>query len=193
MNSLPEDMIYEIGTFLSRIDFISLLSTSNKMKYSKHTFQYLKLNNESSRLFASENENGISFRSEVLLQITYPNKQLSLNLHNCQEIANVSMLGNIHTLNLSNCNQITYVSMLGNVHTLNLSNCNLITDVSMLGNVHTLNLSNCNQITDVSMLGNVHTLNLYGCFKITDVSMLINVYDLKLVWCSGITDVSMLG
>ncbi len=80
MNSLPEDMIYEIGTFLSRKDFRSLLSTSNKMKYSKYKYQYLYLNKESSRLFASENENGISFRSEVLLQIANPNKQLSLNL-----------------------------------------------------------------------------------------------------------------
>ena len=103
MNSLPEDMIYEIGTFLSSKDFISLLSISNKMKYSKYKYQYLNLNKESSRLFASENENGISFRSEVLLQIANPNKQLSLNLFNCQEIIDVSMLGNVHTLNLSNC------------------------------------------------------------------------------------------
>ena len=79
MNSLPEDMIYEIGTFLSRKDFRSLLSTSKKMKYSKYKYQYLNLNKESSRLFASDNENGMSFRSEVLLQIKNPNKQLSLN------------------------------------------------------------------------------------------------------------------
>jgi len=44
MNLLPEDMIYEIGTFLSRKDFRSLLSTSNKMKYSKYKYQYLNLN-----------------------------------------------------------------------------------------------------------------------------------------------------
>ena len=133
MNSLPEDMIYEIGTFLSSKDFISLLSISNKMKYSKYKYQYLNLNKESSRLFASEN--GESFRSEVLLKIAYPNKQLSLNLYNCQEIKDVSMLGNVHILNLSCCRTITDVSMLGNVHTLHLQGCDGVTDVSMLGNV----------------------------------------------------------
>ena len=136
MNLLPEDMIYEIGTFLSSEDFRSLLSTSKIMKYSKYRYQYLNLNEESSRLFASDNENGISFRSEVLLQIAYPNKQLSLNLYNCQEIANVSMLRNVHTLCLSRCKGITDVSMLGNVHTLYLSECEGILDTSMLGNVH---------------------------------------------------------
>jgi hypothetical protein len=67
MNSLPEDMIYEIGTFLSRKDFRSLLSTSKKMKYSKYKYQYLSLNKKNSKLFASNNKKGKSFRSEVLL------------------------------------------------------------------------------------------------------------------------------
>ena len=111
MNFLPEDMIYEIGTFLSRKDFRSLLSTSKKMKYSKYKYQYLNLNKESSKLFASNQENGKLFRSEVLLQIANPNKQLSLNLYNCQEIKDVSMLGNVHTLNLRYCHGITDVLM----------------------------------------------------------------------------------
>ena len=98
MNSLPEDMIYEIGTFLSRKDFRSLLSTSNKMKYSKYKYQYLNLNKKKSKLFALTNKKGRTFRSEVLLKIAYPNKQLSLNLYNCQEIKDVSMLGNVNTL-----------------------------------------------------------------------------------------------
>ena len=43
MNSIPEDMIYEIGRFLSINDFRSLLTTSKKMKYSKYKYQYLDL------------------------------------------------------------------------------------------------------------------------------------------------------
>ena len=180
MNLLPEDMIDEIRTFLSRKDFRSSLSISKKM-------QYLNLNKESSRLFASDNKKGKLFRGEVLSKIANPNKQLSLNLSCCQEITDVSMLGNVHTLDLSYCHGITEVSMLGNVHTLDLSGCSNITDVSMLGNVHTLNLSHCTGITDVSMLGNVHTLNLSWCSGITDVSMLRKVHKLNLYNCRGIT------
>ncbi len=120
MNLLPEDMIYEIGTLLSIKDFRSLLSTSKKMKYSKYKYQYLNLNRERSKLFLTDDENGRFFRNEVFLQIGNPNKQLSLNLSNCNKITDVSMLGNVHTLNLEGCNQIRDVSMLGNVHTLNL-------------------------------------------------------------------------
>jgi len=56
MNFLPEDMIDEIGTFLSRKDFRSSLSISKKMQYSKCKYQYLNLNKESSKLFASDNK-----------------------------------------------------------------------------------------------------------------------------------------
>jgi hypothetical protein len=44
----------------------------------------------------------------------------------------------VYELNLRECHQITDVSMLGNVHTLDLTCCCDITDVSALGNVHTL-------------------------------------------------------
>ncbi|NBS59756.1 MAG: hypothetical protein EBS65_22515 [Betaproteobacteria bacterium] len=44
----------------------------------------------------------------------------------------------MHTLDLSYCNNITDVSMLGNLHTLDLTGCDNITDVSMLDKVHTL-------------------------------------------------------
>jgi len=165
MNLLPEDMIYEIGTFLSRKDFRSLLSTSKKMKYSKYKYQYLNLNKETSTLFASNNEEGQSLRNEVLLQIQNPNKQLLVDFCWCKQITDVSMLGNVHTLILYACKQIT--------------------DVSMLVNVNTLNLNWCNGITDVSMLGNVHKLDLHNCYRITDVSMLSNVYELNLAWCGG--------
>ena len=53
--------------------------------------------------------------------IENPNKQIGLNLRECENIIDVSALGNVHTLNLRSCDKITDVSALGNVHTLNLS------------------------------------------------------------------------
>ncbi len=52
----------------------------------------------------------------------------------------------IYSLDISWCNEITDVSMLGNLHTLIINNCYEITDVSMLGNLHTLDISSCQNI-----------------------------------------------
>jgi hypothetical protein len=169
MNSLPEDIIYEIGRFLSRKDFRSLLTTSTKINHSRHQYQYLDLNKENSKLFASNEERGELFRHKVLLQIQKSNKQLSIDLSMYQGITDVSMLGNLDTLDLYYCRKIKDISMLGNVKNLNLSFCYRITDVSMLGNVHNLDLTSCSGITDVSMLGNVNTLKLTSCSGIIDV------------------------
>ena len=81
------------------------------------------------------------YRDILMSLMTYPRKQLKINLNGCSEVTDVSMLDNVHTLDLSECDNVTDVSMLGNVHTLNLSYCYNVTDVSMLGNVHTLHLS----------------------------------------------------
>ena len=115
-----------------------------------------KLNKEYSLMYYDD----ILFRNIVLSKIFNPNKQLHLNLSGCDNITDVSSLGNVHTLDLSFCENITDVSALGKVHTLYLSYCNKITDVSALGNVYTLDLSYCDNITDVSALANVHTLIL---------------------------------
>jgi hypothetical protein len=66
---------------------------------------------------------------------------------------------NVHTLDLCRCEQITDVSMLGNVHSLDLSFSN-ITDVSALGNVYRLDLTCCDNIKDLSALVNVPNLIL---------------------------------
>ncbi len=110
----------------------------------------------------------------------------SLDISWCQNITDVSMLGNLHTLNMWFCNKITDVSMLGNLHTLNMSACNNITDISMLGNLHTLDISYCFRFTDVSMLGNLHTLRMWSCYQITDVSMLCNLHTLNIRYCEDI-------
>ena len=136
--------------------------------------------------------NYMNFRNYLINNLIKPNKQLSLNLKECCNITNTSVLNNVHSLNLSCCeNIIIDTIVLENIHTLNLSSCN-IKDVSSLANVHTLNLSNCRNITDISSLGNVHTLHLSHC-EITDVSSLGNVNTLNLSSCRNITDVSALG
>ena len=109
----------------------------------------------------------------------YFSKFYTANLFSPDNFLDVQIYGDVRkceNLDLSNCHNITDVSLLGNVHTLNLSDCNKITDVSALGNVHTLDLSYCHNIIDVSALGNVNSLNLSGCDNITDVSALGNVH-----------------
>lgn len=114
----------------------------------------------------------------------------SLALPSCENLKDVSMLGNIYDLNLSNCQNIKDVSKLGNVHTLNLSCCPNIKDVSMLGNVHSLNLSCCENLKDVSKLRNVHDLDLSNTL-VEDVSKLENVCHLDISF-TYVTDISML-
>ena len=122
-------------------DLRSLCDTCTLLLTFKQYITY-KLNNKYSLMYYDD----VLFRNRVLNKIFNPYKQLHLDL--------------------SDCNEITDVSVLGNVHTLNLRNCYTITDVSELGNVHTLDLFRCYQITDVSALGNVHNLDLTYCFFI---------------------------
>jgi hypothetical protein len=114
----------------------------------------------------------------------------------CDNIADISALGNVHNLTFQDCNQpILDVSALGKVHTLDLSDCLGVTDVSALGNVHTLILRHCLGVTDVSALGHVHTLSLYGCEEVTDVSALgkKGQHTLSLGCCGRVENVGMLG
>ena len=82
----------------------------------------------------------ILYRNIVLNKIFNPNKQLHLDLSDCDNITDASLLRNVYDLNLSYCKNIINVRALGNYHTLNLSYCDKITDVNMLGNLHTLRL-----------------------------------------------------
>ena len=60
-------------------------------------------------------------------------RESNSNLNHCQNIVDVSALGNIQTLDLSNCKNITDVSALCNVHTLYLYGCgNLIHTIDEL-------------------------------------------------------------
>ena len=67
------------------------------------------INYKLSKRYSSMYYDDIIFRNIVLNKIFNPNKQLHLNLSECENITDVSTLGNIHTLNLSNCDNITDV------------------------------------------------------------------------------------
>ena len=56
------------------------------------------------------------FRKSIQSEI--PSNKLSINLSECHQIKDVSMLGRLYTLNLTGCNKITDISMLGNVKEL---------------------------------------------------------------------------
>jgi hypothetical protein len=140
--------IYEYTNLQSICDTCSLFATLKK-------YINYKLNREYSLMYYDD----VLFRNRVLNKISNPNKQLHLDLSECENITDVSVLANVYDLNLSYCNNITDVSALGNVHILDLRECNQLTDVSA-SNVHTLDLRECNQLTDVTALRNVNKLIL---------------------------------
>lgn len=69
-------------------------------------------------------------------------------------------------LNLSFCDNINDVSMLGNLHYLNLSHCKLIVDVSSLGKVYHLILDGCEKVIDLQHLNRVSILSIKGLTKL---------------------------
>ena len=124
---------FVIMELMKYINVTNLLNSSPKYKYNKKNLHYKKINREYSLKYYLNED----YRNTVLRSVSYPSIQLQLDLCWCDNITDVSMLGNVHTLHLIKCENITDVSALGNVHTLNLSGCNNIKDVSALGNVHT--------------------------------------------------------
>jgi hypothetical protein len=112
-------------------DFQNLCDTCRSFAILKKYINY-KLNKKYSLMYYDD----ILFRNRVLSKIFNPLKQLYLDLSFCDNITDVSALGNIYKLDLSHCDNITDVSLLGSIHTLDLSYCKNIKDVSALGNVH---------------------------------------------------------
>ena len=153
ITNLPLDIYRIINEFVC---LNSLLNTTKKLDDIKKELYYWKLN----KCYSLQFYECEKFRNDLLLRTQMSNKQIDINLNNCLNINDVSVLRNVHTLNLGECLYIKDVSALGNVHTLDLNSCQNIKDVSALGNVHTLNLSWCRNIKDMSVLENVHTLKL---------------------------------
>ena len=93
-------------TYIRNLCDTGLLLTTLK-KYINY-----KLNKKYSLMYYDD----ILFRNIVLSKIFNPDKQLYLDLSLCNNITDVSALGNVNYLNLSDCKKITDASALINVH-----------------------------------------------------------------------------
>jgi len=71
-------------------------------------------------------------------------------------------------LDLSGCEDLLDVSALGQVEILCLLYCTGVADVSVLGGVRKLIQIHCAAVTDVSALGSVKELNMCGCTGVSD-------------------------
>jgi hypothetical protein len=85
-------------------DLRNLCDTCTVLSTMKQYIFYL-FNREYSLLYYDD----ILFRQRVLNKICNPCKQLHLNLSDCNQIIDVSVLGNVRTLNLRNCSDIKKV------------------------------------------------------------------------------------
>jgi hypothetical protein len=175
--------------FVSYTDTNNLLNVSIRFQTIKKAKYYWKLNKEYSLKYHDDED----FKIRLNSLLTRSERQLSLNLENCDGVHDISVLSNIHSLNLNSCRNLTTMSAPGKIHKLDLSNCNSITDVSALSGLHSLDLSGCQGITDVSALNNVHSLGLVGCNTVCDISALINVHILDIRECQKIRNISSVG
>jgi len=116
-SKLNEDTLGVIGEFLFPKNFIQLCHTSKEIYTETNKIKFLTLNKKYSLKFYEDEE----FRKRVHSSIDDPSKQLSLNLSDCLNVKDVSVLGGVHTLNLKGCLNVSDVSVLSGVHTLNLS------------------------------------------------------------------------
>ena len=104
-----EFVVFELMRY---IDVTKLLNSTKLLKNVKKKFIYRKLN----KIYSLEYYNDEEFRNIIHNSITNPNKQISLNLSQCNNITDVTALWNVHTLILWGCENIIDVSALGNVH-----------------------------------------------------------------------------
>lgn len=135
---------------------------------------------------------------------------LTLTVDNCQQLTNLSMLGNIKQLTICNCPSIvTYPISSGRVgqawtlieqaisdltgfnclHQLNLLHCPEVYDLAPLSTIHTLQIINCNKVQDVRALAKVKLLHLEKCYELRDVSMLHEVEELRLTDCNNVESI----
>ena len=113
-----KNIFFNIDLFRNIAEYIDLRSLCDTCRLFATLKKYInyKFNKEYSLMYYDD----ILFRNKVLSKIFNPLKQLHLDLSYCENITDVSALGNVHTLNLSCCNKITDVSALKNVYTLTL-------------------------------------------------------------------------
>jgi hypothetical protein len=119
-------------------------TTNNKtIYYASKLYTLPKMHNKYANVILNKHEsllyyNDETFRAMILEKIFNPQKQLYLDLSNCNQITDVTVLQNVCSLDLRYCDNITDVSVLSNVYYLNLKGCYNITDVSALKYVQNL-------------------------------------------------------
>lgn len=111
-----------------------VLNTTSLFKSTKSVFFYWKLNAAHSKRYYLED----AFKLTVKSVLTNPASQLSLDLSNCKEIIDVSIVGRVNNLSLRGCSKVVNGIYLGNVDTLDITNCYDIDDKSALRNVRNL-------------------------------------------------------
>jgi hypothetical protein len=99
----------------------NLLNVSRTFVSIKKTNFYWRLNKQYSLVYYKS----ALYRDRIML-LTSIKTRLSLNLRDCFEVSNVSVLADIHTLDLSRCGKVTGVNTLDGVHSLYLSGCHFV-------------------------------------------------------------------
>ena len=116
MNNMTKICFFEkefvVFELMRYIDVTKLLNSTKLLKNVKKKFIYRKLNEK----YSSDYYKHEKFRMTIHDSVENPNKQISLDLWRCENITNISILGNVHTLKLFNYVKIIDVSALGNVH-----------------------------------------------------------------------------
>jgi hypothetical protein len=106
--------------FVSYTDTNNLLNVSVRFQTIKKAKYYWKLNKEYSLKYHDDED----FKIRLNSLLTRSERQLSLNLENCDGVHDISVLSNIHSLNLNSCRNLTTMKAPGKIHKLDLSNCN---------------------------------------------------------------------
>ena len=109
LTHLPLDVLRLVFEFYE--GSYSLTATNRYFFIHVRQRMYLRLNRKYSFIYHTDRD----FRTLVHARVDNPSKQLSLDLHECIYITDVSTLGGVHTLDLSYCSYITDVSALQGV------------------------------------------------------------------------------
>lgn len=207
--SIEEFLGFPYGRYTDRN---RLLNVSRKFQHLKKEKFHWNLNEK----YSARYYRNITYKRKLdsLLSNTKTQLSLALELGDCDEISDASVLINLYLLQITECDisnsvlnalgalprliiqsceSITDVSGLGNVENLSIFDCDGITDVSALRNVHILHIGGGHGIRDFSVLSNVHSLQLSCCYTLFDLSGLDNVHTLEISRCPNLEDLSGLG
>jgi hypothetical protein len=190
MDTLPDEILQEIFSYIDPQSIINISYMNKRINHLAKDTREFK-NNDTIEVNTKKCIN-INDINQIVAKIEsiFPYIQLKIYLTRTY-ISDISKLGNVKELNLYDCRNISDFSILGKQELLNVSYTN-ISDISHLGNVNKLDIQHCKNITDFSILGKQEVLNVSNT-NISDISNLGNIKILYLNNCQNITDFSILG